>query len=81
MAKLWHLPDDIQPIDLSEWMSLFSKLQNFSPKREATQSPITQMVAKLLAGDDLLMTSPTNVHFVDWLKASQQLLHYLMQSH
>ena len=41
-------------------ISLFSKL-NFSPKREPTQSPITQMVATLLAGNDLLMTSPTNV--------------------
>ena len=36
-----------------------------SPKREPTQSPIAQMVADLLAGDDLLITSPTNVHFVD----------------
>ena len=48
-------------------MSWLSKLQNSSPKREATQSPITQMVAKLLAGDDLLMTSPTSVHFVEYL--------------
>ena len=39
-----------------------------------TASLITQMVVKLRAGDDLLMTSPNNVRLVDWLKPSQQLL-------
>ena len=51
-------------------MSLLRKLQNYSPKRDPTQSPITQMVAKLLAGADLLMTGPTDVNFVDWLVTS-----------
>ena len=75
------LPGDSKRLNLLRWMSLLSKLQNYSPKREANQSLITQVVAKLLARDDLLITSPTNVHFIDWLKLSQQSLYYLMQSH
>ena len=67
----------IQQINLFRLMSLLSKLQYFSPKSKPTQSPITQMAATLVAGDGLLMTSSTNVHFE---KASQQLLYYLMQS-
>ena len=66
----------MQKINLSWEMALLSKFQNYSLKHKLTQSPFTPVVAKLLAGDHLLMISPTDVHLVDGLKASQQLLLY-----
>ena len=47
-------------------MSLMCKLHNYAVRNaKRLKVGLPKMVAKMLASDDLLMTSPANVHFLD----------------